>query len=76
MVKVVKLSTQATEIDEDVERNLQKIVDYHKAHGCVGLGVVMLFCDGTSVTFGSKATNRREMIGAMVDLMLDYQKES
>ena len=76
MGEAVKLDTQAVRIDEDVERNMQKIVDYHKEHGCVGIGVVMLFRNGKSITFGSKAASRREMIGAMVDLLLDYWKDA
>ena len=76
MVKIVPLNTQRTEIDEDVEKQIQKLLDYHKERGCVGLGVVMLFRDGKSVTFGSKAASRREMIGAMIDLTLDYWKDA
>ena len=76
MAELFVMPNPNAEIVEDVQANIRKVLDYDKDRGCVGVGVVMIFRDGTSVTFGSKSTNRREMIGAITDLLLDYQRSA
>ena len=75
MVDPVVLPTFATEVASDVESTVEKIIDYHKERGCQGLAVVMIFRNGESVTFASKVIGRRDMLGAMLDMLLDYQTE-
>ena len=75
MVDPVVLPTFATEVASDVESTVEKILDHHKKRGCHGLAVVMIFRNGDSVTFASKAIGRRDMLGAMLDMLLDYQTE-
>ena len=73
MVDIVKLSTQADEVDVDVRQTVDKIEGYLKDRPAAGIAVVITFRDGASVTFASKSENRQNLLGAIVDMLFDYK---
>ena len=73
MIDVVKLSTHADEVDIDVRATVDKIERYVKDRPVAGIAVAITFRDGASVTFASKSENRQKLIGAIVDMLFDYQ---
>lgn len=73
MVDVVVLKTFASDVDSDVQKNVDKFLGHVKEGDVAGVAMAITFRNGKSVTFASKSEDRQKMLGSIVDLLFDYQ---
>ena len=70
------IKTEKDEIREDVAEVFESLKSRIEQGDCVGLAYTAIFADNRSLTRASRSANRRDIIGAIVDLLFDFQRNS
>ena len=76
MAEIRQLPTLKADVDESVWAEFEKLRAHVESGQVSGMSVALTFRDGRSLTFGSRTENRREMLGLLLDALLDFQGNS
>jgi hypothetical protein len=75
MSNITALPTLRVEIDKSVRAKLRQLTEHVESGEVAGLAIALTFRDGRSLTFSSGCESRREMMGLMLDSLLDFAKK-
>ena len=76
MVEIVNLPTRAATVDADVAERFERLREYVESGHVSGMVVGLTFRDGSSVSLSTTTENRRAMLGLLLDVLMDFQRNS